>query len=238
MRDAEARHSGQTVTRAARVGEASPCARTGDMRAGTDLHVTRASRPCGRRSAEVDGARPQCLNDSGHGRDARVTLHCVQLSRRQPRRLDARPAAFTLVEVLAALLLVAIVVPVVMQGVSLATGAASAAKRRTEAASLAQSKMAELLATRRWQGGALSGRFDADDGHNAGDYGWRAEVTPSTEPYVKELAVRVTWDRNDGEQSVTLTTLVYEGRPDDDEDDEETDDYEGDAASGAAGGAP
>jgi general secretion pathway protein I len=147
-----------------------------------------------------------------------------------------RCPAFTLVEVLAALLLVAIVVPVVMQGVSLATGAASSAKRRTEGASLAQSKMAEILATERWRGGVLSGQFDADDGHNAGDYGWRAEVTPWTEPYVKELAVHVTWDRSNVEQSVTLTTLVYEGRPEDDEDDEDASDE--DTASGAAGNAP
>jgi hypothetical protein len=127
---------------------------------------------------------------------------------------------------------VAIVIPVVMRGVTLATSAASASRRRTEAASLAQSKLSELLATERWRGGVLAGQFGTADGHNAGDYGWRAEVTPWTEPYVKELAVRVSWDRAAVEQSVTLTTLVYEGRPEDDDDD---DDYGEESQSGAGG---
>ena len=136
------------------------------------------------------------------------------------RRSSHGLAAFTLVEVLAALLLVAIVLPVVMQGVSLATTAASSARRRTEAASLAQSKLAEILATEGWRGGVLSGYFSAADGYNADDYGWRVEVIPWTpEPYVRQLTVHVTWDRAGGEQSVTLTTLVYEGRPEDDDDD-------------------
>ena len=137
-------------------------------------------------------------------------------------------------EVLAALLLVAIVLPVVMQGISLATGAASSAKRRTEAASLAASKMHEIVATERWRGGSLAGRFDSADGDNAGDYEWTADATRWTEPYVRELRVYVTWDGAEDDRGVTLTTLVYEGRPQEEEDAEA--DEEG-AGSGGSGGA-
>ena len=133
--------------------------------------------------------------------------------------IPAAPRAFTLVEVLAALLLIAIVLPVVMQGISLATGAASSAKRRTEAASLAQSKLAELVATEGWRTGVLSGQFDAFDGDGAHHYGWRGEVGNWTEPYVKQLQVYVTWTGAGGgeEEWVRLTTLVYEGRPEEEE---------------------
>ena len=49
-----------------------------------------------------------------------------------------RQAAFTLVEVLATLALIAIVLPVAMNGISLATAAAGVAKQQMEAASLAE----------------------------------------------------------------------------------------------------
>jgi prepilin-type N-terminal cleavage/methylation domain-containing protein len=65
--------------------------------------------------------------------------------------------AFTLIEVLATLLLMAIVLPAVMQGVSIALASASNARQRTEAAQVAQSQLALLLATTQWNGGILAG---------------------------------------------------------------------------------
>ncbi len=79
------------------------------------------------------------------------------------RRHAAQPrGGFTLVEVLAAMLLIGIVMPVVMQGVTAATRAGSSARRRTEAATLAASKLAELTVTGQWDGGTTSGDFGAD----------------------------------------------------------------------------
>ena len=66
---------------------------------------------------------------------------------------------FTLVEALAALVLVAIVLPVAMRGVSLALTMASETTRRTEAMVLAEAKLAELLATGAWEDGDLDGDF-------------------------------------------------------------------------------
>ena len=53
---------------------------------------------------------------------------------------------FTLLEVLATLVLVGIILPAVMHGISLATIAAGEAKHKVEAVSLAQTKLAELTA--------------------------------------------------------------------------------------------
>jgi prepilin-type N-terminal cleavage/methylation domain-containing protein len=120
---------------------------------------------------------------------------------------------FTLIEALAALLLVAIVLPVVMRGISTASRAASTARRNTEAASLAQSKLDELIATEQWRAGYLAGQFDINDGDRAGDYTWSAETLQWSEPFTRRLAVSVAWISVGVEQRVTITTVVYEGRP-------------------------
>jgi hypothetical protein len=111
--------------------------------------------------------------------------------------------------VLAALLLIAIVLPVVMQGLSLATHAASAAKHRTEAAGLAESKLNELVATRQWQTGPLSGDFSPD----WPDYRWEATlqsyVNDTSGQNVQEIDLSVFWTNRNRQESVSLSTLAY-----------------------------
>jgi len=122
---------------------------------------------------------------------------------------SARPrtAAFTLVEVLATLTLVAIILPVAMRGVSLATAAAGQARRQVEAASLAESTLAELQATGEWQGGNLSG----DCGTDWPEYQWASEVSEWEGTTVQQLTVHVTWLSRGATRRVTLTTLAYTG---------------------------
>ena len=79
--------------------------------------------------------------------------------------------AFTLVEVLATLVLIAIVVPVAMQGVTLATRMASHSKRQIQASCLAKSKLSELVASDAWQNTSHSGTFGTD----WPDYEWTLE---------------------------------------------------------------
>lgn len=123
---------------------------------------------------------------------------------RRPRRGGAAPG-FTLIEVLAALLLLAIVIPVIMRGISLATAAGSLAKQRSDAYSLCESKLDELLATGQWQYGNLSGDFNPD----YPKYRWSANVVDWTDPSVEQLDVHVTWTRNGKDKDVVLSTLVY-----------------------------
>ena len=92
----------------------------------------------------------------------------------QRRKHSPRRNGFTLVEVLAALLLMAIILPVTMRGLGFATHAAVSSRRRNEASLLAQSKLDELLATQQWaNGGAMSGDFSGDGWP---DYTWSAEL--------------------------------------------------------------
>jgi type II secretion system protein I len=125
-----------------------------------------------------------------------------------PVRREGR-GGFTLPEVLATLLLVAIVLPSVMQGISLATAAAGTARQRSEATALAESKLNELVATNQWQSGGLSGDF----GEQWREYSWQAEVQSWVEPSARQLQVQVLWTARGRNYDVVLSTLVYSAPP-------------------------
>ena len=130
-------------------------------------------------------------------------ISTVKAYHREPNR----QRAFTLVEVLATLALVAIILPVAMEGISLATTMAGVAKQKMEAASLAETTLAELLATGAWQNGDLSGDF----GPEQPQYHWIAEVRDWEGTTLRRMDVHVQWTARGRERSVTLTTLVYTG---------------------------
>jgi general secretion pathway protein I len=116
---------------------------------------------------------------------------------------------FTLIEVLAAMLLMAIVLPTVMQGVAAATRTASDSRHRTEAAGLAEEKLNEILATGQWQGGTLAGDF----GNDWPAYTWQANVNgwaaDTTSVGLQQIDLSVHWNGPTRQQSVTLSTLAY-----------------------------
>jgi prepilin-type N-terminal cleavage/methylation domain-containing protein len=115
-----------------------------------------------------------------------------------------RRGGFTLPEVLAALVLIGIVLPVTMRGLSMALAAASHARFTTRAAVLAETKLNEMIAYGDW-GGAASGDFGSD----APGFRWTYESR--TRDYVIELAVQVFWIEQDQERSLRIATLVHEG---------------------------
>jgi len=123
----------------------------------------------------------------------------------QFRSHRASRRAFTLVEALATLVLVAIILPVAMRGISLAVAAASHARHQVEAAALAEAKLAELVATGAWQDADLVGDF----GEDHPGYAWAADVTEREEATLRQLDVHVAWVERGAERSVTLSTLVY-----------------------------
>ena len=117
-------------------------------------------------------------------------------------------AGFTLVEVLAAMLLVGIVLPAVMKGITLSQAAGSDARRRTEAAGLAEGKLAELISTDAWQDGDSSGAFP-----DAPEYRWEFVAGPwaddTSGASIQQLQLRVIWTARSREDSVTLSTLAF-----------------------------
>jgi general secretion pathway protein I len=117
---------------------------------------------------------------------------------------------FTLIEVLATLLLMSIVLPAVMEGVSISLAEASLARQRTEAATVAQSQLATLLVTNQWSGGVLAGDVDS----NGTTYHWQATVAAwpldTTSVGLMQVDMAVSWFGRKGTQSVNLTTLTYD----------------------------
>lgn len=127
-------------------------------------------------------------------------------------RLRTRPprprGAFTLVEVLATLALIGIVIPVGLRGVTLAISAASQAKRQAEAATLAETKLSELIAQGDWSFGNNAGDFGPD----WPDYHWVCETNnPDPNVNVTEVTVAVTWTQRGRERAARVATFVYAG---------------------------
>jgi prepilin-type N-terminal cleavage/methylation domain-containing protein len=121
------------------------------------------------------------------------------------RATHARRGGFTLIEVLATLVLLGIVMPVAMRGVSLALAASSIARRTAEATSLAEMKLNELVADGTWQTGGTGGDF-ADQ--NQPDYRWTCENV-SRDYGTHEVILHVIWTQRGQERILSLATLVY-----------------------------
>ena len=114
---------------------------------------------------------------------------------------------FTMVEVLASLVLVAVILPVAMKGVSVAMGAADLARERVEAAGLAEAKLNETLADGSWQSGD-----QADDyGTERPGWGWALTVEDWSGTTIQQVEVAVTWTSRGRERSVAIATLAYAG---------------------------
>ena len=117
--------------------------------------------------------------------------------------------AFTLVEVLATLVLAAIVLPAVVRGLSLCLATAEHARDQAVAASLAQSKLDELVAEQEVYDAEMGGDF----GEDQPGYAWAAQVNGWEDDRLVQLDVAVTWTRRGQQYQVVLSTLVYVGQP-------------------------
>ena len=120
------------------------------------------------------------------------------------RFADSSAAGFTLAEVLAALALLAIVVPVAMEGVSLASRAGALGQRQAAAARVAERVLGEYVATGRTETGAETG--SAVEGGLT--YTWRLERTPWAADPLEEVTVQVTFDVQGQPRNLSLSTLL------------------------------
>jgi prepilin-type N-terminal cleavage/methylation domain-containing protein len=117
---------------------------------------------------------------------------------------------FTLVEVLVTIMFLGIALPTIMKGIALAGTTASDARRRTEAAGLAQAKLAEIVADDLWESGNLSGDLSPD----FPQYRWQAVAQPwagdQTGVGMQEIDLTVTWEARNRQQSMMFSSLAYE----------------------------
>jgi len=112
-----------------------------------------------------------------------------------------RRRGFTLAEVLAALLLMAILIPVTMHGVTVASRAGTLGQRKAAAMRIAERVLEEQIVT---------GLFDTASGNVVdGDttYPWTMTNEPWTEDTMNVLTVRVSFDVQGITYDVAASTL-------------------------------
>lgn len=125
------------------------------------------------------------------------------------RRSPRHSRGFTLLEVLACLMLVAVVLPVAMRAISRSTQGGSFARSVVLATGLAESRLAELVADGSWSTGDAGGPFDvATWGESADRFAWELQVDDALGGTAKELRLTVTWTQFGRDEAVSLVTLA------------------------------
>ena len=123
-------------------------------------------------------------------------------SRRRHRHIRK---GFTLIEILATLLLLGIVMPVAMRGISIALASADHARHMAEAATLAETKLNDLLTQGVSSASGLTGDFSSDHP----EYQWSYQSAPR-DFSVNEVQLRVTWLERGQPRTFDLSTLNYD----------------------------
>lgn len=125
----------------------------------------------------------------------------------KPRNASRRARggdAFTLAEVLAALLFMAIVIPVALQAMRVAGRAGELAERKREAARVAEKILNESIVTTNWNKSALSGTvIEAER-----EYKWQLRSESWSQTDMRLLSVQVEFPVQGQDYSVEMSTLA------------------------------
>jgi prepilin-type N-terminal cleavage/methylation domain-containing protein len=111
--------------------------------------------------------------------------------------------AFTLAEVLAALLLMAIIVPVAMQGVQIASRAGTLGQRKAAAMRVAERVLNELIATDGLTQSTGSGTVAEGDQ----SYAWTMQTETWPEDAMNLVTVRVVFNVQGTDYDVSLSSI-------------------------------
>jgi type II secretory pathway pseudopilin PulG len=112
-------------------------------------------------------------------------------------------AAFTLVEALAALAFLAIVIPVAVEGLRVASLAGQMALRKTEAARVADRMLGELIATGQWKQGS-SGTVR----EGVREFRWKVQSQAWDKDALKLVTVQVTYAVQNQDYDLSVSTLL------------------------------
>ena len=113
---------------------------------------------------------------------------------------------FTFVEILAAMLFMAILIPAIMRGLLIANQAGVVAERKRIASRLADRILTEFMVTGNWQNGEQEGDF----GEEWPDYRWILETQAWDEDTMRVVTLQVFYHVQNKEYTVSLSTLAVE----------------------------
>lgn len=111
---------------------------------------------------------------------------------------------FTFVEILAAMVFMAIVIPVAIQGITMANRIGVSAQRKRIATQLAERQLSEMVLTREWQ----SANGQGDFGEDYPGYKWKLVTDEWSEDDMIQLTLEVTYQVQGQDSFVRLSTLV------------------------------
>src|SRR5207249_10081249 len=122
-------------------------------------------------------------------------------------------AAFTLAEVLAALVFMAILIPVALEGLSIASRAGEVAARKSEAALVAERVLNESVVTTNWSATVQNGTVR----QGIRDFRWTLRNDPwdkdPNQTVIRLLSVEVIFPAQGRDYSVRMSTLVDSSTP-------------------------
>jgi prepilin-type N-terminal cleavage/methylation domain-containing protein len=121
-------------------------------------------------------------------------------------RLLKRKRGFTFIEVLAAMLFMAIVIPVAVRALTLSNRGGVVAERKRVAMRLADTVLTESVITESWRDGEVEGDFEGE----WPGYSWIIEEDEWDEDTMRVITAQVSFDVQGREYSVRLSTLVEE----------------------------
>jgi hypothetical protein len=113
-------------------------------------------------------------------------------------------AAFTLAEVLAALMFMAIVIPVAVEALRTASLAGEVARRKSAAARIADRVLNESIITTNWTAGTQTGTIT--EGVNQYQWTLKSQMTPDNT--MDQLTAEVKFPAQGQDYSVTMSTLA------------------------------
>ena len=121
-----------------------------------------------------------------------------------PSPRSGRSAGFTLAEVLAALMFMAIVIPVAVQGLRIASRAGEVAQRKDQAARVAERVLNEHIVTTNWNQSVQSGTL-LEGGLQ---YRWTLRNELWSQDAMQLLSIEVVYAVQNQDYSVRLSTLA------------------------------
>jgi type II secretory pathway pseudopilin PulG len=128
----------------------------------------------------------------------------MKLIARNKRR--CRCAAFTLAEVLAAMLFLAIVIPVAVEALHVSGLGGEVAARKSMAARVADRVLSESIVTGTWGNGQQSGMIT----EGVLDFKWKLTSQKWPQDFMEQVTAEVTYSAQGKEYSVKMSTLVPE----------------------------
>ncbi len=111
--------------------------------------------------------------------------------------------AFSLIEVLAALLIFSLCIVALIQGVSQTLGSWQLAEEKSKALMLAQNVMEEVLYNGNLKPGEDSSTYDPPDDN----YSWSTAIDETEIPNLYNVTVSIAWRSSGHDYDVTLTSL-------------------------------